>query len=517
MKVGFFFGAGAEISYGMPSGGKFALNIFKKSVEDHKEQLKADLKQIDKSGTYARYWLPQGFDTKHVYAFGKSEFGSLLQSSIEYNHRHILERLSNLDVICYKLLEDNNIPEEVLASAYRKEFGKKFGDTTYANNIILNKKMAPQSSESIFSSVFYSMLLDFMKKNKESSVKKYAAAILQLFICVIGQNIVNDLNQDIFEKNDTGLSIFDDISTLFNIDFNRLGFPILDIVLSSKVVCISDRNLNDFEKFLEELFSLLLEEIFSVALDYRKLIDEHFRYLYTPQTQWAKFTKMVIFLRVAKEYIYELEKDIDYTADGYYGDLKLFSQSVEINALGTSNYTNILRNTVDKKILERCGIKYLNGSVDYFYNPYKNSVEEIHTGDTHLSDGQIVVPFIFTQSGLKPLTSIKMSKEYVSLYELYAQLDAIICIGFGFNSDDAHINGIFRQLVDEEKKHLFYVTNNHNTRIIKQKLQKNIRLSSESMKDRIHIISVDSDRKCESLLWTLYVEEQINNIKSQQG
>lgn len=29
MKVGFFFGAGAEISYGMPSGGKFALNIFK--------------------------------------------------------------------------------------------------------------------------------------------------------------------------------------------------------------------------------------------------------------------------------------------------------------------------------------------------------------------------------------------------------------------------------------------------------------------------------------------------------
>lgn len=176
-----------------------------------------------------------------------------------------------------------------------------------------------------------------------------------------------------------------------------------------------------------------------------------------------------------------------------------------------------MRNTVDKKILERCGIKYLNGSVDYFYNPYKNSVEEIHTGDTHLSDGQIVVPFIFTQSGLKPLTSIKMSKEYVSLYELYAQLDAIICIGFGFNSDDAHINGIFRQLVDEEKKHLFYVTNNHNTRIIKQKLQKNIRLSSESMKDRIHIISVDSDRKCESLLWTLYVEEQINNIKSQQG
>ena len=29
MKLSFLFGAGAEISYGLPSGGKFALDIFR--------------------------------------------------------------------------------------------------------------------------------------------------------------------------------------------------------------------------------------------------------------------------------------------------------------------------------------------------------------------------------------------------------------------------------------------------------------------------------------------------------
>lgn len=511
-EVGFFFGAGAEISYGMPSGGKFALNIFKRSVDTHKEQLKEALKKIDKYGAYARYWLPQGFDTKPVYAFGKSEFGSLLQSSIEYNNKYILEKLNDIDRICYNILNKNNISDDVLFSAYKNIFAKNFGETTYENTVILNKKIVNQPSNSIFNSVFYSMLLDFLIKNRLSPVKKYAVALFQLFVCVIGQRAINDLNQDFFEKNDTDLFIFDDISNLFNIDLNIIGTSILDIVLSSKITYISDKKIDNFEQFLEELFSLLLEEIFSTALDYRKLIDEHFRYLYTPQVQWAKFTKMVIFLHVAKEYISDLENNINYNAEGYYGDLNEFSKKIHINALGTSNYTNILKIILKPKIVKDCGIKYLNGNVDYFYNPYKNSVEEMHLNDNYLKSGQIVVPFILTQSGLKPLTSITMSQEYVSLYNSYTNSKAIVCIGFGFNSDDAHINGIFRQLIDCKNKHLFYVTINSDTRYIKEKLQRNIRLSSESIHNKVHVVSVDSKRNCNGILWSKYIEEQIKNI-----
>ena len=37
MKIGFLFGAGAEIGYGLPTGGKFALEIFRQDTALIKE------------------------------------------------------------------------------------------------------------------------------------------------------------------------------------------------------------------------------------------------------------------------------------------------------------------------------------------------------------------------------------------------------------------------------------------------------------------------------------------------
>ncbi|MFH4671842.1 hypothetical protein [Vibrio alginolyticus] len=39
-KVSLFFGAGAEIGYGLPSGGKFALDIFRMDVAEDKKRLR---------------------------------------------------------------------------------------------------------------------------------------------------------------------------------------------------------------------------------------------------------------------------------------------------------------------------------------------------------------------------------------------------------------------------------------------------------------------------------------------
>ena len=119
-------------------------------------------------------------------------------------------------------------------------------------------------------------------------------------------------------------------------------------------------------------------------------------------------------------------------------------------------------------------VKFLNGSVQSFYNPYKNSITESDKYLTISESKQLLVPFILTQSGLKPLTSISMSEKYVSLYHNYRDSDAIVCIGFGFNSDDAHINGIFRQLLDEDKKHLFYVTTKTDESYVKKELKMRI-------------------------------------------
>ena len=39
MKYGFLFGAGAEVGYGLPSGGKFALDIFRHDITESKKSI----------------------------------------------------------------------------------------------------------------------------------------------------------------------------------------------------------------------------------------------------------------------------------------------------------------------------------------------------------------------------------------------------------------------------------------------------------------------------------------------
>lgn len=61
---------------------------------------------------------------------------------------------------------------------------------------------------------------------------------------------------------------------------------------------------------------------------------------------------------------------------------------------------------------------------------------------------------VLTQSGLKPLTSVTMSRRYVKLFDAYKESDAIVVVGFGFNKDDSHINGLFRELIETHSKKL---------------------------------------------------------------
>ena len=61
LTYGFLFGAGAEIGYGLPSGGKFALDIFKYDTSDCKKEFKEMLNNVNKSTSYSNNRLPDGF------------------------------------------------------------------------------------------------------------------------------------------------------------------------------------------------------------------------------------------------------------------------------------------------------------------------------------------------------------------------------------------------------------------------------------------------------------------------
>lgn len=64
MKYGFLFGAGAEIGYDLPSGGKFALDIFRHDVSESKKAFREMRDGVDDTTSYASVWLPDDFKGK---------------------------------------------------------------------------------------------------------------------------------------------------------------------------------------------------------------------------------------------------------------------------------------------------------------------------------------------------------------------------------------------------------------------------------------------------------------------
>src|SRR5699024_2256305 len=125
---------------------------------------------------------------------------------------------------------------------------------------------------------------------------------------------------------------------------------------------------------------------------------------------------MVIFLRNVRPYISEACQEIDLeSAVRYYDDRSKVKQyDLEIQALGTSNYNSLIKDEHDSNQVNDISVYQLNGSTRDYYTPYKNEMKQFDI-EENVPQEQIYVPFILTQSGLKPLTSIDMSKRYVEL------------------------------------------------------------------------------------------------------
>lgn len=135
-KVSLFFGAGAEIGYGLPSGGKFALDIFRMDVAEDKKLLRGTREKINKRSNYAKNWLPQDYEKKPISSFGRTQYESLVKSSLEYKRFDIIRYLSEFDsrvsILARKFDEtfSRNIRE-----AFESVLGISFGAETFSHEI----------------------------------------------------------------------------------------------------------------------------------------------------------------------------------------------------------------------------------------------------------------------------------------------------------------------------------------------------------------------------------------------
>lgn len=496
-KVGFFFGAGAEVSYGLPSGGRFALDIFRGNAEEEKKFFRSMVEKVSVTSTYANDWLPQNYKTKRVGAFGKAEFLTLIESSIEYRKSQIIGFFDEFDMRIKKRLSKWDLTEEQVKAAFLRDVGTGIGDVHYGHSVELNQALGGNTN--LFDSDYFSAMLEVMKKfPNDKPMRSSLGAVLQLLVGSFGQELIQTLNQEIFKKAPEDIPVFDDVSGLFRIEFARAGLTALELILEDAPKKVTPESA--IVSIFGELLKATLEDLFSEALDYQALIDSHYRYLYKPHAEWAKFCKISIFLYTARNYIVNGAKECLETihqGSGYYHDLlKIEQKAAVISSIGTTNYNNLI-----ERVVTTAKAIHLNGNVDDYYDPYSNKIQTL-TAEQLKEQDRILVPFIFTQSGIKPLTSVEMSRKYVKLFDGYKESDVIVVVGFAFNGDDGHINGLFRELLDEHGKKIVVICLKSEKTDDELKKDYRRRLRAKTS-DGLYIIQIDPDTRHTSagILW----------------
>lgn len=490
-KVVFLFGAGAEVPYGLPNGGEFALEIFRLIGEEDKASLKTEIGKINRTSHQAA-WFPKDYTNNRIHVFGKTSFESIISSTLEMKRDTIIDTLLHFDDMANKVkveFSDINIDiDDVL-----EKLGCRPGSVQYGSVLVLNEQLNSADTSTFFGSDYFSALAQLIKDKKFTEdryedASTLARSFIEILVGALGKNLVHSLNNKLFSSAPDDLPFLDDIGGIFNVDYKRVGLDALTFILNKQPFSKRRDDITpDSQKqhIAIEFYLRIAECIYSNFADYQSLVDSHYRYLYQPAKEWAKFCKISTFLFAVHRYVKNQCQDIS-TTDGYYEDIAAYDR-IEVVAIGTTNYTNLVKRTNIENI------SFLNGSLDLYYDPYRN---EIGSKD----DNKFQVPFLFTQSGIKPMTSIKMSRNYIDFYDKCRTADRLIVLGYGFNSDDGHINTLIRSLADSHpgKKIDVVAYKENNTAHRKAQIEKNIRCDS---RNSIHVHSLDAERKINGQHW----------------
>lgn len=320
-KIAFMFGAGAEMSYNLPSGGEFALNIFRRDTTESKNVFRRMRASIDSQTSYT-FWLPPDYKNKSISAFGRKAFEDIIHGTVEQNRDTIIKRLSSIDSLCegiHDQMTGNNID---VSNAFFRITGKTIENSNMGSDIRFNKIFSNEEN-TLFTSNYYSACLlayKHMKKNMQAEAKelgKIVSAILQLEIGALGEKLVKNVNDGLFEAKDDDLDILDDLGDIIHLDYQAVGLAGFEYLLEA-----SEANTSTDCGIILSFAQKLLQCIYSTVLDYKTLIDSNWMYLYQPSKEWGKFCKISIFLLNTQAYMKTLLDNVDTSLDGYYSDIR---------------------------------------------------------------------------------------------------------------------------------------------------------------------------------------------------
>lgn len=110
----------------------------------------------------------------------------------------------------------------------------------------------------------------------------------------------------------------------------------------------------------------------------------------------------------------------------------------------TTNYTRFAEELIG---LNSESIAYVHGRLDWFEDIKTKRVGFID--DFSVTDE--IIPFIFVQSGIKPVVCSVQINELAKTVKMIEESDAVVILGYGVNKDDEHIANLLRERVRKGK------------------------------------------------------------------
>lgn len=378
---------------------------------------------------------------RQVHGLGKTELRSVFEDSLRTGFQRVIASLDSYDTAAAAYLSRIGRTEAEAAAIFGNSAnGTQWGTTPYAD--VRSDRPAAGKTFPLFGSKYFNAMMGLAKAG-DASMIEIARSTIQFYLGACGRGNVQAIADNPLDNIPDNNPAFHELGSMLDENPVEAGLMAFEKVMENRTAgepedsaLFRDMALNTLESTVEEF------------LDYREMMDELLPSLFSPSDNWRRFTKVFQFLLATRHYVVQQETEALNRTDGYYHDLRAAMENCSIHptTIGTANYTSLCKSALHGAF--RGKIRHLNGSLNEYLDPYRN---EVVSADVAESVPRFVAPFIFTQSGVKPLTSVDVSKRYVEYYDDVVESKCAVVIGFGFNGDDGHINTLFRQAVYKRK------------------------------------------------------------------
>lgn len=252
----------------------------------------------------------------------------------------------------------------------------------------------------------------------------------------------------------------------------------------------------------------ILDEKFHTLISPRDLGPENFWAVVDAYTRayLALISEMIADKSIENKYKWILENPIDAydsiiefcrknaNKESYYKVIKELKDKYDFKII-TTNYTPL----VDEITGLRKQVAHVHGKLNWFESPREWKVYDIKCYKNNLKiklpEDEILFPYIFIQSGIKPIVEEKIIKKYNRAIRYFYKVQKLIILGYRINYDDNHINSIIRNRIVSRKKVIYL---KYDKNVTDEDLFNRLRLDKNQYKDDL-IIKCISDENSISI------------------